>query len=107
VAVDIHREAELPAEQHRASGDVVQQQGGAVAAVVGLALLGDPGPVGSATLQRRPPEHVPAAGQQLDVLDDDVGVAGQVATDPVQAGAAAMIGDVDSRDVHEHILLVP
>ena len=58
----------------------------------------------TAALQRRPPEHVPAAGQQLDVPYDDVGVAGQVAAHLVQAGAATMVGDVDAGHAHEPTL---
>jgi hypothetical protein len=46
---------------------------------------------------------VPAAGQKLDVADDDVRVAGEVAAHLVQTGAAAVVRDVDAGDAHAHM----
>src|SRR3712207_8471669 len=43
-------------------------------------------------------QHVPPACQQLDVGDDDVGVAGEVAAHPVETGPPAGVGDVRSEE---------
>jgi hypothetical protein len=57
-------------------------------------------PSSAALVERRPPQHVPAAGQQLHVADDDVRVAGEVAAHPVQPGPSPGVGDVDARHAH-------
>ena len=46
------------------------------------------------------PEDVPAAGEQLDVLHDDVRIAREIATHLVESGPPAVIGDVDAGHVH-------
>jgi hypothetical protein len=100
VAVDVHGEAELAGEQHGLARDVEEQDRRAVAAVVGLPLLGGPATVAVALLEGGPAQDVPAAGQELDVGDDDVRVAGEVAAHPVQAGAAPGVRDVDAGGAH-------
>lgn len=94
VVVDVGRVAELAGEQDAAASGVVRQDDGAVAAVVGLALLGDPAPVATAVVERRAPQYVPALRGEFDVADDDVGVAVQPASGVVEARTPAVVGGV-------------
>jgi hypothetical protein len=99
VAVDVDRVAELPRQQHGAPLDVVQQDRGPVAAVVGLALLAGPVAVDVPVVEGRAAQDVPAGGQELHVAHDDVGIAGQVLSGPVQTGAATGVRYVEARAV--------
>jgi hypothetical protein len=96
MVVDVYGEAELAGQEDGATGEVVEQDRGPVAAVVGLALLGFPASVAAAIVERRAAQDVPAVGGDLDVADDDIGVAVEAATALVEAGAPAPVGDVDS-----------
>ncbi len=94
VVVDVGRVAELAGEQDAAASGVVGQDDGAVAPVVGLALLGLPASVAAAVVEGGAPQDVPALGGEFDVADPDAGVAVQAPPGPVEAGAAAVVGGV-------------
>ena len=94
VAVDVGREPELTGQQHVAAVGVVEQDRGAVAAVVGLALLRRPAPIPPAIVEGRAPQHVPAVGGHLHVSDHDVGVAPQVPSLAIEPGAASPVRHV-------------
>jgi hypothetical protein len=83
-------------EQDGAAVGVVDQNGGAVAAVIGLALQGLPLSVAPAVVEGGAAQHVPAVGGDLDITDDHVGVAGQVSSSLVEADPAAAIGVIDT-----------
>jgi hypothetical protein len=96
VVVDVDGEAKLAGQEDGAAAEVVEQDHGAVAAIVGLALLGFPASVAAAVVERRAAQDVPAVRGDLDVADDDIGVAVEIAAALVEAGAPTPVGDVDS-----------
>ena len=59
MVVDVGREPELAGEQHSSAVGVVEQDRGAVAAVVGLALLGFPATVAATVVKGGAAQHVP------------------------------------------------
>ena len=70
-AVDVRGIAELPDQHHGPAVEVVEQDRGAIAPVVGLAALPLPGPVAPPPAEGRLLQHVPIVGQHLDGLDAD------------------------------------
>ena len=96
MVVDVGRVAELPGQQDGAALLVVEQDGGAVAPVVGLALLGHPGLVAATVVEGGAAQHVPARRGELDVAHDHAGIPVQIASGLVQPGPAPVIGDVDA-----------
>lgn len=97
VAVHVGRVAELAGEQDAAAFGVVGQDDGAVAAVVGLALLALPPSVAAPVVEGGAAQDVPALGGEFDVAYPDVGVAVKVASGEVETSASAVIGGVDTR----------
>ena len=96
VLVHVRREAELPGEQHGALLPVVEQDGRAVAAVVGLALLGAPLAVGVLEVERRRTGHVPVRREHAHVAHPHARVAVEAAPHEVEARAATAVGHVDA-----------
>src|SRR6478672_6638056 len=94
MVVDVCGEAELSRQQDRSAIGVVQQDRRPVAAVVRLPLLRLPAPVAPSVVERCAPEHVPAVGCDLDVADDDIGVASEAAALLVQARSTPAVGYV-------------
>ncbi len=72
VAVAVGGKAELAYQHHAAPGTVVQQDGGAVAAVVGLARHGLPAAVAAAVVEGGLLQQIPVMRQGVDALDADV-----------------------------------
>ncbi|MFM9918537.1 hypothetical protein [Lacisediminihabitans sp. H27-G8] len=56
-----------------------------------IALLGRHRAIRVAMLESALPQHVPARSEELDGRDRDVGIAGQVDPDTVEAGPATMV----------------
>jgi hypothetical protein len=79
VVVHVDGVAELAGEEDGSAAEVVEEDRRTVAAVVGLALLGFPGAVAAAVVEGRAAQDVPAVGDDLDVADDDVRIAVEVA----------------------------
>ena len=96
MVVDVHRVAELSAEQDGSADGVVEEDRRAVSAVVGLAVLCGPSAVAVQVVERRLAQHMPAARQQLDVANLHARIAGQVATDPIKTDAASTVRYVDA-----------
>ena len=94
--VHVGRESELPGQEDGATVEVVGKNHGAVAAVVGLSLLAFPASVSSSVVEGGAPEYVPALRGQFDTPDHDIRIAGQPPSRAIEAGASAVIGDVDA-----------
>ena len=71
MAVDVGRKAELPHQHHRALREIVGQQRGAVAAVIGLASLRLPLAIGAPPLEGGGFQRIVIVGEQADVFDTD------------------------------------
>ena len=67
--VDIDRVAKLHRQQHCAACNVVQQDGGAIAAIIGLARLGGPRAIRRLIVEGRRVQGVPVVAQQPHVTD--------------------------------------
>ena len=72
MAVDEGGQAELAGQEDAPAGPAVEQDHGAVAAIVGLAAELLPGAVGAAIVEAVLAQHVPVVGQGLDRLDADM-----------------------------------
>ncbi|MNZ77504.1 hypothetical protein D3C78_960480 [compost metagenome] len=71
VPVDEGREAELPGQHHGLLGFAVQQDGGAIATVVGLARQLAPLAIAAEVVIGGLAQHVPIIREDFDVLDAD------------------------------------
>src|SRR5262249_37635230 len=69
IAVDIGRITKLPGQEDGALGEIVRQDGRAIAAVIGLTLLRLPLAIGAAPIERRGFQDVVVVGEQPDVFD--------------------------------------
>ena len=96
VAVDIHRKSELPRQQHHTPCVVVEQDGCAVAPVVGFPLLGHPLAVVALVIKSRASQHMPTLRRQLNVADHNTLVAGEVATCLVEPRSSPVVGQIDT-----------
>jgi hypothetical protein len=91
MVVDICGEAELAAQQDRAARGVVEQDRRAVAAVIGFSLLNLPVPATATVVIGGAAQDVPSVRSDLDVADDHVGIAVEIAADLVKPGPPATV----------------
>ncbi len=96
VVVDVGREPELASQQHGSAHRVIDENGCAVAAIVGFTLLRDLSAVSLAIGECGAPQNVPSLRSHLDLAHLDVRVAVQPKADAVEAGTATTVGNVDS-----------
>src|ERR1700712_3204915 len=92
--VHVGRKTKLAGQQHCSAGRVVEEDRGAVAAVVRFALFGTPVPVAVAEVECGGAQNEPVRGEQRHVANDDVGVGREVTAGLVEVSAAAGVGGV-------------